>query len=85
MKATKERYKMSMSYSEAATFIKSFGEVKGDLLEGCEKMQMMIDAAMERDHATFGDDSYEGWAEIWSYEIEAFNTIVGGMRKLFGE
>jgi len=72
-----------MKFKEASEFIKTFGEVKGDLLEGCEKMQLMMSAAMDRDCNSNGVDAYEDWEEIWSYEVEAYNTVITEMAKLF--
>ena len=72
-----------MLVSEAAEFLRNFGDAEGDLLKGCEGMQKMIDAAYGRDAETLGVDAYEDWAEIWAYELEAFSLVMGGMRKLF--
>ena len=67
-----------MTYSEASKAMLQFGD--GSLLKGCQAMQKKIQVAGEE----FEDEwDYEEWSDSWAYEIEAYNIVMHGMKKLF--
>lgn len=70
-------YQTEMTFDQAADVIRN--RAHGDLFRGMENVQ-----AHWNHHNSQDDITDEEFFDVWIYELNAYNTVFEGLKKLFG-